>query len=187
MSIERILLGAVWAGLVMGFGGGCTPTRGLADSEATPGTQTGVQPGIPQAAVPDRGYGRRDAGAEAYESDRGQRAEAGPATVGRVIYFEFDSADVRPESRPVVEAHARYLTANPSVAVVLEGHTDERGTREYNIALGERRAEAVRRLLSAYGVPARQVRILSYGEERPAAAGQAEADSAQNRRVEIIY
>lgn len=105
----------------------------------------------------------------------------------RVIYFDFDSAEVRPESRPVIEAHARYLLEHPNIVTLLEGHTDAQGSREYNVALGGRRAEAIRRLMGAYGVVPQQLHTLSYGEERPAVAGQDEASYAQNRRVEIVY
>ena len=132
-------------------------------------------------------------GAEAYgyARDTGLRGEAvgGPTAtlVQRVVYFDFDSAEIRSDSRPVVEAHARYLVENPAAAVILEGHTDERGTREYNIGLGERRADAVRQLMIAYGVAVTQIQVVSYGEERPAVSGQDESSYAQNRRVEITY
>lgn len=105
----------------------------------------------------------------------------------RVIYFDFDSSQVRPEYRPVIETHARYLQQNPNVVTILEGHADEQGSREYNVALGSRRADSVRRLMSVYGVTGQQLHTLSYGEERPAVAGSDEASYAQNRRVEIVY
>jgi peptidoglycan-associated lipoprotein len=105
----------------------------------------------------------------------------------RVIYFEFDSANIRPEDRSVVEAHAQYLAGDPATSVVLEGHADERGSREYNIGLGERRADAVRRLLTLLGVSDGQVRTVSYGEERPAVYGNDESAWSQNRRVELNY
>lgn len=105
----------------------------------------------------------------------------------RVVYFEFDRSDIRPDQRDVVEAHARYLSNNPSASVLLEGHTDERGTREYNVALGERRAESVRNLMSLMGASGTQMRTISYGEERPAAMGHDEEAWALNRRVEIVY
>jgi len=105
----------------------------------------------------------------------------------RVIYFEFDSANIRAEDRPVVEAHAQYLAGDPGASVVLEGHADERGSREYNIGLGERRADAVRRLLTLLGVSDGQVRTVSYGEERPAGFGHDESTWWQNRRVELNY
>lgn len=105
----------------------------------------------------------------------------------RVIYFDFDRSEVKPEFMAVVQAHAQYLSQNPNARVTLEGHTDERGSREYNIGLGNRRAQAVRRMLMFHGVADRQVETVSYGEEKPVARGQNEEAWARNRRVEIIY
>lgn len=105
----------------------------------------------------------------------------------RVLYFDFDSSDVRTEDQALVAAHARVLAANPSLRVRLEGHTDERGTREYNIGLAERRAQSVRRALALQGASEAQLATVSYGEERPAAAGDDESAFAQNRRVELVY
>ena len=105
----------------------------------------------------------------------------------RVIYFEYDSDDVLPEYQPVVTAHAGYLAGHAGLTAVLEGHADERGSAEYNIALAERRARAVERSLRLQGAGAEQLQIVSYGEEKPAAAGHEEAAWQQNRRVEIVY
>ena len=112
---------------------------------------------------------------------------AQPAGMARVIYFDYDSFDVRPEFTATLEAHARYLTANRSRRVALEGHTDERGGREYNLALGQKRAEAVRRGLSLLGVTDAQMEAVSFGEEKPAVVGFDEAAFARNRRVELNY
>jgi peptidoglycan-associated lipoprotein len=105
----------------------------------------------------------------------------------RVIYFEFDRSNVRGQFRPIVEAHAAYLRANPSARVILEGHTDERGSREYNLGLGERRGNAVDELLRAGGVPSRQIEVVSYGEERPVCRDSNEDCWQRNRRTEIVY
>lgn len=105
----------------------------------------------------------------------------------RVIYFGYDVAAIDPQYANLLRAHADFLVRTPGVSVVLEGHTDERGTREYNLALGERRAEAVRSFLLAEGVPAQKMRTLSYGEERPAEIGSNERAYALNRRVELVY
>lgn len=105
----------------------------------------------------------------------------------RIIYFDFDRSDVKPEFMGVIQAHAQYLVANPDTTVALEGHTDERGSREYNVALGNRRAQAVRRMLMFHGVADRQVTTVSYGEEKPVALGQNEEAWTRNRRVEIVY
>lgn len=113
--------------------------------------------------------------------------EPGSVLAERVIYFEYDSSEVLPRYRGVVEAHAAYLARTPGALVVLEGHTDERGTREYNLALGERRAESVRRQLVLLGASAGQVRSASFGEESPAVVGTDESSRAKNRRVELKY
>ena len=105
----------------------------------------------------------------------------------RIIYFEYDSSEILPEYRATVEAHAAYLAANQSVVITLEGHADERGSREYNLALGERRAESVSRQMSLLGASGSQFRVVSYGEERPAVDGHDDYAWSQNRRVEIIY
>lgn len=105
----------------------------------------------------------------------------------RVIYFEFDRADLKAEDTAVIAAHARYLSGNSNARVRLEGHSDERGTREYNIGLGERRSQTVRRAMMLQGVADAQITTVSYGEERPAAAGSDEMAWQQNRRVEIVY
>lgn len=105
----------------------------------------------------------------------------------RIVYFEFDESVILDQDRPILEAHAEYLAQNPGASVTLEGHTDERGTREYNLALGERRAQSVRQFMSLLGASGQQLRTVSYGEERPAAAGHNEEAWALNRRVEIIY
>ena len=105
----------------------------------------------------------------------------------RVVYFDFDSSNLTPEEQRVVEAHAQYLSNNPGMAVVLEGHADERGTREYNLALGERRANSVNEILQAMGVAPDAIRTISYGEERPISMGQDESAWSLNRRVEILY
>lgn len=105
----------------------------------------------------------------------------------RVIYFDYDASEVREDYRDVVIAHGAYLAANPTVTLTVEGHADERGSREYNIALGERRANAVKNLLLAQGAHAGQIVTVSYGEERPLEMGSDESAWAQNRRAELVY
>ena len=104
-----------------------------------------------------------------------------------VIYFDFDQAEIKPEYTAVIEAHGRRLASSSNLQVRLEGHTDERGSREYNIGLGERRAQSVRRALMLQGANASQITTVSYGEERPAATGSDEEAWRLNRRVEIVY
>jgi peptidoglycan-associated lipoprotein len=104
-----------------------------------------------------------------------------------IIYFDYDSSELREEDTELVARHARQLGMNAGMSVRLEGHGDERGSREYNIGLGERRAQTVRRLLLIQGASASQVSTVSFGEERPAVDGTTEAAYSQNRRVEIKY
>ncbi len=105
----------------------------------------------------------------------------------RIIYFDFDNAEIRSEYRDVIAAHAGNLARTSTMKVRLEGHADERGSREYNIGLGERRAQSVRRALMLQGVGDAQIVTVSYGEERPAQPGSDEAVWAKNRRVELVY
>ena len=105
----------------------------------------------------------------------------------QIIYFELDSSQVKSEYVPVVAAHARYLQSHPAQHVILAGHTDERGSSEYNIALGEQRAKSVERMMKAQGVTSSQLEIVSYGEEKPAVAGHDESAWSMNRRVEVGY
>ena len=105
----------------------------------------------------------------------------------RVIYFDYDRSDIRSEFLQIITAHARYLVSRPEQRVRLEGHADERGSREYNIALGDRRGQAVRRMFLFQGVRAQQIEIVSYGEERPVVQGHDEESWARNRRVEIVH
>ena len=105
----------------------------------------------------------------------------------RIIYFDYDKADVRDDGRELVTKHSAFLSANPAQKVRLEGHADERGSREYNIGLGERRGQAVRRLMLFQGVKDGQIETVSYGEERPAVEGHDESAWAKNRRVELVY
>jgi peptidoglycan-associated lipoprotein len=102
------------------------------------------------------------------------------------VYFAFDSSEIQSEYLPVVAAHAAYLAKYPAAHIRLEGHTDERGSREYNIGLGERRAQTVRKALMLQGVADSQITTVSYGEERPAVEGHDEAAYAQNRRVVMV-
>jgi len=121
------------------------------------------------------------------QADTGGRNQQGPANVSRIVYFDYDSFVIKPEFQSVIESHARFLKANAGRHIVIEGHTDERGGREYNLALGQRRSEAVRRALALLGVQDVQVEAVSFGEEKPALPGGDESTWAQNRRAEIAY
>jgi len=130
-------------------------------------------------------------GAAAGQNANGAEEEIGGPQGGllarRVIYFDFDSSEIKGDGTDIVGAHAKYLANNPTARVRLEGHTDDRGSREYNIGLGERRAQSVRRALLLQGATEAQLSTVSYGAERPAVAGHDEASWSKNRRVEIVY
>lgn len=114
-------------------------------------------------------------------------AAGGPVGVAKIIYFDYDSYVIKPEFQSVVEAHAKYLAANKARKLAIEGHTDERGGREYNLALGQKRAEAVRRALGLLGVTDAQVEAVSFGKEKPAVSGSTEDAYVKNRRAEFNY
>ncbi|MBX6319998.1 peptidoglycan-associated lipoprotein Pal [Pigmentiphaga sp.] len=110
-----------------------------------------------------------------------------PKLAQRSVYFDFDSYVVKDQYRPIIENHARFLTNNRDRKVVIEGHTDDVGSSEYNLALGQRRSEAVRRMMLLLGVRDDQVEAISFGKEKPKAIGTDEASRAENRRADIVY
>ena len=114
-------------------------------------------------------------------------AVAGPAGVASTVYFEYDSATIRPEFQALIDAHAKYLGSHRDRKLTVAGHTDERGGREYNLALGQQRAEAVRRALELLGARGSQVESISFGEEKPADGGHDEAAWSHNRRAQLTY
>lgn len=116
-----------------------------------------------------------------------QNDSAAIASVSRLVFFDYDSYVIKPEFQALIDVHARHIKADRSRKVVIEGHTDERGGREYNLALGQRRAEAVRRALGLLGVGDAQVEAVSFGKEKPAVQGTGEAVWSKNRRAEISY
>ncbi|MFZ1640233.1 MAG: peptidoglycan-associated lipoprotein Pal [Candidatus Contendobacter sp.] len=179
---------------------GCASTGDTTSEDQTGAQQDATtQPGITAQPGQDAysyAYGQApsqydtggaNAGGQTGGGRPGQAVAGGAVSADRIVYFGFDSVEILPESQTVVAANARALTGNARIITQLEGHTDERGSREYNIALGERRANAVRQAMIAMGVPPQRIRVVSYGEERPAAAGQSEQSYALNRRVEIVY
>ncbi len=155
------------------------------DSASTSGTGDDSVSGTATATATDGTSGADSAAAGSFE---GHPLDNPASALGaRTIYFEFDASDVPESQRATIEAHARYLSEHAGASIILEGHADERGSREYNIALGERRADAVRQLMTLLGAADPQIRPISYGEERPASDGHDESAWQLNRRVEIVY
>ncbi|MDY0066538.1 MAG: peptidoglycan-associated lipoprotein Pal [Steroidobacteraceae bacterium] len=148
---------------------------------------------LPDASTPEESVGATTGGVYGEDdvSSRGLSAEQlaleEATSAGTVVYFDYDRAEIKPEYVPIVAAHAKFLNGDANRRVRLEGHSDERGSREYNIGLGERRAQAVRRALMLQGVGDAQITTVSYGEERPAVQGSDESAYSKNRRVELVY
>lgn len=146
-------------------------------------------PSTAPSGVAVQGIGAGQGGAQTGVASLSANGAAGqgPVGVAHVVFFDYDSFVIRAEARPVIASHAQFLQANPQRKANLEGHTDDRGGREYNLALGQKRADAVRQALSLLGVRESQLEAVSFGKEKPLALGGSEADQAQNRRVEIRY
>jgi peptidoglycan-associated lipoprotein len=168
------------AGSAGGTAGGTGSAAGARGAGGTGGTGAG---GAAGAGLPDPATKSAVAQVETTKKPAGPDLQNSP----KVVYFDYDSYAIKPEFQAVVEVHARVLRADKSRRVALEGHTDARGGREYNLALGQRRAEAVRSAMSLLGVPDSQVEAVSFGMEKPAAQGSDEESFARNRRVEINY
>jgi peptidoglycan-associated lipoprotein len=164
-------------------GSGGLNSQGMGgDEAATAGGKTGAANGAAgSGSGADSGSGNTSGGS----ADNGGTAAA--TLSDRLVNFDFDSADILQDDYPTLLAHARYLQQNPQAKVTLEGHADERGTREYNMALGERRAKAVEAFLGVNGVRGNQLDSVSFGKEKPLNDGHDEAAWAENRRVEIRY
>ncbi len=171
MSLHKLIAAALCVALL----GGCA-AQDIPDPEPTDETYGGAG-GADTDGWDGEGLG------EGEEIDYDPTA----GELANVLYFDFDSYELKPEDTDTVARHALQLAENPNLNVRLEGHADERGSREYNIGLGERRAQTVRRLLLIQGAAASQIATVSFGEERPAAFGNDEDAWSQNRRVEIKY
>jgi peptidoglycan-associated lipoprotein len=173
MKRASFALLAIMAGL---YGCATTESQDSSTPGATPSASastSGVTPGTPRAPV-----------------QMGKGSVSGPQGAGpdvkRSVYFEYDKYDVKPEYRALVESHARWLKANPQARLVVEGNADERGSREYNVALGQRRAEAVTKLLVLLGARPEQIEAVSWGEEKPRSAGHDEKSWSENRRDDFV-
>ncbi len=161
----------------------CLGVVGCASKHA----KTTTQPSASEAGAGSAASGAGGANAANAGQDEESPGPQAGLLAKRVIYFDFDSSEIKGEGTDIVAAHAKYLANNPTARVRLDGHTDDRGSREYNIGLGERRAQSVRRALLLQGASEAQLSTVSYGAERPAVAGHDEAAWAKNRRVEITY
>jgi peptidoglycan-associated lipoprotein len=173
--------------LVLGILGGCE-TMGVSDEKVATIEDRGTAQPAKQAGT-DGTTTSGLAGQPIDSKALGQDPRKDPASPlsKRSIYFDFDSFVVKDEYRPVVEAHAAYLTGHRNARVVIQGNADERGSREYNLALGQKRAEAVKKALAILGAQEAQLEAISFGEEKPRQVGTTEQDYAENRRADIVY
>ena len=155
------------------------PVEEGAATATTPGTVPGATTsGVPQPGVSGMAGGPYSAAA---------LRDPNNILSKRSIYFDFDDYSIKDQYRPIVEAHAKYLQANRNARATLQGHTDERGTREYNIALGQRRADAVKKLMVLLGAQEIQIETVSFGKEKPRREGHDETSWTENRRVDIVH
>ncbi len=171
MRVTQLML-IVMGGLALAACKSKPPT--LPDASNTPSEQTSADTG-------------RTTDSDVTRGDPNLAAREEAIRTGVIVYFDYDRAEIKPEFVPIVTAHAKYLNTSNTNKVRLEGHSDERGSREYNIGLGERRAQAVRRALMLQGVTEAQITTVSYGEERAAVQGSDESAYGKNRRVELVY
>lgn len=177
--MKRFLISLVSAFVLAGTLAACGSSVKLPDAPVEDRSASAGQPAVAASAA--------GSGVAPVQVESAEASVAGPVNTARIVYFDFDSYVIKPEFQSAIEAHAKYLTANKSRRMAIEGHTDERGGREYNLALGQKRAEAVRRTLNLLGVTDSQVEAVSFGKEKPAVQGLDEAAMAKNRRAEINY
>ncbi len=188
--LSYLLLACV--GVILSGCGGRAPVDTVdeyTEIEVVDGTAGASTAGIPEDDTEPvvSGLGGEAAGEQADEATLIDEGGDSSLLDKRIVYFEYNSSLLTLEAETVVQAHAQHLASNPGIQIILEGHADERGTREYNLALGEDRAKSVANILEVRGVSPSQIQIVSYGEERPVALGSDEAAWALNRRVEILY
>ncbi|GDY27398.1 MULTISPECIES: peptidoglycan-associated lipoprotein Pal [unclassified Agarivorans] len=181
--VKTIFLGLAFAGLAA-----CS-SNNTSDSDVSETDKAGGETVIIEDTTNDETAGGVEVGSvdPVLSAEEEERQKAAELRQSQVVYFEFDRSDIGGEYAEILEAHASYLRDNPSVSVLIEGHTDEKGTPEYNIALGERRGKAVSKYLQSLGVLASQISIVSYGEEKPVDNSHTEAAMAKNRRAVLVY
>ena len=179
MKAKRVAQHGLWVLAAAGLMAGCSSVS--LDDKGKPPVESRSGSTVPGAGATTNPNSQTQVASVDLTKDAAARASNLP----RVVYFDFDSFVVKDEFRPIVEGYAKYLGANKAKKMQIEGHTDERGSREYNLALGQKRAEAVQKSMLVVGATEGQLEAVSYGEERPAAQGSDEAAWAKNRRAEL--
>ena len=189
--IKRLLISVLWAGVLVMLGGCGSHTQQMVESSGSAGVQD-QKDAAASASDKDASEtsGMASENGLAIDELKEQDASAGSgefADIGKIIYFDYNSSDIQDEFLPIIKHIVNVLQKNPGMKVRLEGHADERGTREYNLALGERRAREVREFILLQGIDENRVDIVSFGEEKPAVMGTGDEAWQQNRRVELVY
>ncbi len=185
-----LLTATVAVAFAVGLAGCSSGVKLDAPVEDKTGTSTmgsGSGTGSGSGGAANNGQGNSGGVATVDLSNTGSGANGGPANVGKIIYFDFDSYLVKPEYASVINAHVQFLSSRKTTKISVEGHTDSSGGREYNLALGQKRAEAVRRAMALSGLNESQIEAVSFGKEKPADLGGDETAAAKNRRAEISY
>jgi peptidoglycan-associated lipoprotein len=178
-----LIAAAVAAAIVVGLAGCSTQPTAPVDDQSTAGTTAAAgKPGTTTSGTTTSGVSGTPTG-----TGMNPLKDPGNVLSKRSVYFEFDSFVVEDKYKAQIEAHSKYLAGNKGAKVTLQGHTDERGSREYNIALGQKRADAVKRVMTLMGVQDVVIETVSYGKEKPKREGHDEAAWAENRRVDIVY
>ncbi len=189
MSIKHFFIPAIATTLILGACGGSPPPPPPPEPTGPTAAELAQQQADSLAAVRRAEQARLDAAAAAQRREDARMAEAAAdarRTLGAVVQFEYDESDITPAAERLLRAKLPILRSSPTVRLRLEGHADERGSTEYNLALGSRRAESIREFLSGFGISADRLTTTSFGEERPAVNRSDEAAWAQNRRVEFV-
>lgn len=184
MNMRNIAVGLMMS--VMAILWGCTSIEEKPEQPPVEEQPVGAQPGASSTGA-QLGTGQQGAAMAGAASAADALNDPNSPLSKRIFYFAYDSSDLNDIDRDIVAAHGRFLAKNPTMNIEVDGHTDERGSREYNLALGERRARAVEQILTLQGAQKSQVHVVSFGEERPVALGHDEESWRQNRRVELIY
>jgi len=186
MTIRHITAGLMLAGVLAMWG--CTsidekPEQAPVDERPVGAGESGASASGAQLGTGQAGMAMQDGSMMTSDS----LDDPNSPLSKRIFYFAYDSSDLSDIDRDILAAHARFLANNPTRSMVIEGHADERGSREYNLALGERRARAIEQVMTLQGAQKRQLQVVSFGEERPAAMGHDDEAWSQNRRVELVY
>ena len=186
--MNRVIVAAAFVALLAGCQTQPT-TQTAAPVEDRTAAAGGTSPGASTAGVGTGGVSGTQQGASRSGTGASGNPLRDPSNVlsKRVVFFDFDSFTVRDEFRPLIEAHGRYLAQNRNARMTIQGNTDERGSREYNIALGQKRADAVKRMMTLLGAQDGQIETVSFGKEKPRNAGHDESAWAENRRDDILY